>query len=382
VTRDDLREALAHPNTQAFLAVIDRGEHGPHALSPERYRTLYGGTTFAAPPWEHPRRKVTAGRWTSTAAGRGQFLAATWDALVARYQFPDFSPECQDEAMVALIHGRKALADVLAGRFEEAIGKCAREWASLPGSPYGQPTLTMDEARAVYLERGGTLSTQAPEPDFDPDSLATEHYEGPEPYRYTPQEPRKSTQETAMPLPLAPIAIAAAQAFLPRLVDLIPALGAAFGSGSEVQKRNVAAATMVADAVTKTLGEPNLQAAIERMEADPGALAQAREAVTSILPTLVEAGGGGLEGARKAAESQSGDWRKLVFSLPFVGLVAFLPTIWAVVAAAVFRASWLLEMDPQMRGTVIGFVMGTIAGGIVMYVYGASMTKGAATNPK
>ena len=85
MTRDDLREALAHPNTQAFLAVIDRGEHGPHALSPERYRTLYGGTTFAAPPWEHPRRKVTAGRWTSTAAGRGQFLAATWDALVARY---------------------------------------------------------------------------------------------------------------------------------------------------------------------------------------------------------------------------------------------------------------------------------------------------------
>lgn len=73
-----------------------------------------------------------------------------------------------------------------------------------------------------------------------------------------------------MPLPSPPIAIAAAQAFLPRLLDLIPALGAAFGSGSEVQKRNVAAATMVADAVTKTLGEPNLQAAIERMEADPG----------------------------------------------------------------------------------------------------------------
>lgn len=48
MTRDDLREALAHPNMQAFLAVIDRGEHGPHALSPERYRTLYGGTTFAA----------------------------------------------------------------------------------------------------------------------------------------------------------------------------------------------------------------------------------------------------------------------------------------------------------------------------------------------
>ena len=66
-----------------------------------------------------------------------------------------------------------------------------------------------------------------------------------------------------------------------------------------------------------------------------------------------------------------------MFSLPFVGILVFVPTIWAVVAAAVFRASWLLEMDPQMRGTVIGFVMGTIAGGIVMYVYGASMTKSA-----
>ncbi len=185
-----------------------------------------------------------------------------------------------------------------------------------------------------------------------------------------------------MPLPLAPIAIAAAQAFLPRLIEMIPALGAAFGSGSEVQKRNVAAATMVAQAVQETVQAPNLQAAIERMEADPDVLARARAAVTAILPTLVEAGGGGLKGAREAAASQSGDWRKLVFSLPFIGILAFVPTIWAVVAAAVFRASWLLEMDPQMRGTVIGFVMGTIAGGIVMYVYGASMTKGAATNPK
>lgn len=180
-----------------------------------------------------------------------------------------------------------------------------------------------------------------------------------------------------MAAPLIPIAIAAAQAFLPRLVELIPALGAAFGSGSDTQKRNVAAAAMIADVVTKTVGEPNLQAAISKIETEPAKLAEVRAAVADILPTLVEAGGGGIKGAREAASAQSGDWRKLIFSLPFVAMLLFIPTIWAVVAAAVFKAPWLLELDAQMRGTVIGFVMGTVAGSIVMYVYGASMTKSA-----
>ena len=361
MTRADLRAALAHPNVAAFLAVIDLGEHGPNADSPDRYRTMYGGVTFDDYA-DHPRRPQTAAGITSTAAGRGQFLSKTWDGLVRLWGFEDFSPPCQNEAMVALIAGRRALDDVKAGRFEEAIAKCAREWASLPGSPYGQPTLTMERARARYLERGGYLSA-APIPDFNPDSLETERYDQP---------------EAAMPAPLVPIAIAAANAFLPRLGELIPGLGALLGSGSEVQKRNVAAAAMIAEVVTKTVGEPNLQAAIERIEREPEKLAEVRAAVADILPTLVEAGGGGIKGARDANDAQSGDWRKLIFSLPFVGIVLFTPAIWAVVAASVFKASWLLEMDPQLRGTVIGFVMGTLAGSICGYVFGSSMTKAPA----
>ena len=373
--RAPLRAALGHQNVRAFLAVIDLGEHGPNAESLDRYRTIYGGEKFDAPPWEHPRRKVKAGEWTSSAAGRGQFLAATWDGLLKQYGFPDFSPACQDEAMVALIIGRGALEDVLAGRLEAALAKCSKEWASLPGSPYGQPTITLDDARWRYLARGGQLSGT---PGFNPDTLATEHYGEAVTESTIRPVPSADEQEAHnMPAPLIPIAIAAAQAFLPRLIELIPALGAAFGSGSEVQKRNVAAASMVAEAVTRTVQAPNLQAAIEELERSPAKLAEARAAVSELLPTLVEAGGGGIKGARDAATAQSGDWRKLVFSLPFVGILVFVPTIWAVVAAAVFRAPWLLELDAQMRGTVIGFVMGTIAGGIVMYVYGASMTKSA-----
>lgn len=370
MNRAGLRDALSHANVQAFLAVIDLGEHGPHADDPDRYRTMYGGGKFDAPPWEHPRQKVTANGWTSSAAGRGQFLATTWDSL-SDYGFEDFSPACQDEAMVALLVRRKALADVIAGRFDEAIGKCAKEWASLPGAPYGQPTLTLEEARRRYEERGGAYE----------DTLATEHYGDTVTESTVRPIPSADKQEAHnMAAPLIPIAIAAAQAFLPRLVELIPTLGAAFGSGSEVQKRNVAAATMIAEAVTKTAGEPNLQAAIEKIERDPVMLTEVRQAVNDILPTLVEAGGGGIKGARDAASAQSGDWRKLVFSLPFVGIILFTPAIWAVVAASVFKASWLLEMDPQLRGTVIGFVMGTLAGSICGYVFGSSMTKAPTQN--
>ena len=123
MNRAGLQDALSHPNVAAFLAVIDLGEHGPNADSPDRYRTMFGGGKFDAPPWEHPRRPVKAGDYTSTAAGRGQFLAGTWKDLVVQYAFPDFSPACQDEAIVALIYRRGALADVIAGRIKVAIAK-------------------------------------------------------------------------------------------------------------------------------------------------------------------------------------------------------------------------------------------------------------------
>jgi len=377
VNRADLRAALAHPNVLAFNAVRDLGEHGPNADSPDRYRTMFGGEQFDAPPWEHPRRKITRNGITSTAAGGPQFLAGTWDDMVRAYGFEDFSPGCQEEAAVGLYARRGALEDIIAGRFEEAIRKCAKEWASLPGSPYGQPTLTMEAARDRYLERGGFLSAA------DPDAWQRDERYGDRVTESTTRPIPSADEQEAhnMAAPLIPIAIAAAQAFLPRLAELIPGLGAVLGSGSEVQKRNVAAAAMIADAVTKTVGEPNLQAAIEQIERDPAKLAEVRQVVSDILPTLVEAGGGGIKGAREHAEAQSGDWRKLIFSLPFVGIILFTPAIWAVVAASVFRADWLLVMDPQLRGTVIGFVMGTLAGSICGYVFGSSMSKAPAAQP-
>ena len=93
--------------------------------------------------------------WTSTAAGAYQFLARVWDETARIMGLGDFSPGNQDLAAVGRIAARGALPDVLAGRFESAVRKCAWEWASLPGSPYGQPTISMERAKAIYLERRG-----------------------------------------------------------------------------------------------------------------------------------------------------------------------------------------------------------------------------------
>ena len=147
VTDDDVQDL----NVQAFLRVVRRGEGTSDAGG---YARLYGGgkfTSFA----DHPRQKVTAGRYTSTAAGAYQAKQSTWDETAKLMGLQDFSPWSQDKFAVGRIAARGALDDVRAGRFADAVAKCALEWASLPGSPYGQPTISMDTARDVYAGAGG-----------------------------------------------------------------------------------------------------------------------------------------------------------------------------------------------------------------------------------
>lgn len=155
---NNLKIALENKNVFAFLRML---RHGEGTLSIDGYRIMFGGDRFDS-YMDHPRvavtRKLGGKPITSTAAGAYQFLSRTWDGLVKQYGFKDFSPANQDLAAVALIKGRKALEDVIDGRFEQAILKCNKEWASLPGSPYGQPVVTMLKAMQVYESSGGTYS--------------------------------------------------------------------------------------------------------------------------------------------------------------------------------------------------------------------------------
>lgn len=142
---------VAHPNVQAFLRVIRRGEG---TADEGGYSRLFGGGTFSSFA-NHPNIKVSKSGYVSTAAGAYQFLTSTWRETARIMNLADFSPANQDKGAVGRIAARGALDDIKAGRLAQAIRKCGREWASLPGSPYGQPVISMATAAAVYAAAGG-----------------------------------------------------------------------------------------------------------------------------------------------------------------------------------------------------------------------------------
>jgi muramidase (phage lysozyme) len=149
---------VANRNVQAFLQVLRNGEG---TAGPNGYRTLFGGGLFEGFA-THPNIKVTrtmGGRaLTSTAAGAYQFLKSTWDETARIMGLRDFSPGAQDLGAVGRIAARGALDDVKAGRFDVAIFKVAKEWASMPGSPYGQPVISLTRARGIYANAGGAFA--------------------------------------------------------------------------------------------------------------------------------------------------------------------------------------------------------------------------------
>ena len=300
-----LIDALENPNVRAFLRML---RHGEGTAADNGYRVQFGGGLFASFA-DHPRQPITRNLGgkpiTSTAAGAYQFLARTWDGLVKQYGFADFGPKNQDLAAVALIAGRGALADVVAGRFEQAVIKCNREWASLPGSPYGQPVVTMARARKEYEDHGGAYAAVDLQP-FTTMAAAI------------PVTPIATTppQEPAM----APFVAAV----LPSLIDLVPKLGKLFSSGSETADRNVKAAEIVVAAAKEAIGARNEQELLETLQADPAAAQLVRQAIESVWFKVDEVGGG-IQAAREANEKYAtpgaaGFWMNPAFWLSLVML--------------------------------------------------------------
>lgn len=144
---------VAQKNLKAFLIMIQYSEG---TLGKDAYRKLYGGGLFDDLS-KHPNRPVSKWGLTSTAAGAYQILNKTWQGLSQKLKLTDFSPQNQDRAAIELIARRKALDDVMAGRFAQAIAKCRKEWASLPGAGYNQSEKTPKALALVYKAAGGTL---------------------------------------------------------------------------------------------------------------------------------------------------------------------------------------------------------------------------------
>lgn len=150
-------------NRQAFLRMLrvsegTAGEGGYNALFgwPAKGRSFYN---YA----DHPRRFFDytdkAGKTIKTsAAGAYQITATTFDDVAPRLGVDDFTPASQDAIALELIRQRGALADIDAGRFESAVSKVRRVWASLPGAGYNQPERDITTLAQAYARAGGTFA--------------------------------------------------------------------------------------------------------------------------------------------------------------------------------------------------------------------------------
>ena|SRR6187402_1627101 len=132
-----------HVNVKKFLMLITHTEGTDRQGTP--YNELFGLTNFVGYE-SHPNILIKSKNYRSTAAGRYQILRETWRYLKKKYPQLTFSPEDQDSMAVILIKEQGAFDLVKAGKWEEAILKTNDCWASLPGSPYGQPTHSMASA--------------------------------------------------------------------------------------------------------------------------------------------------------------------------------------------------------------------------------------------
>ena len=181
------------------------------------------------------------------------------------------------------------------------------------------------------------------------------------------------TAPTAAPkqehsMPLAPVIAAV----LPSIIEAVPKLGRLFGSGSEVAERNVKAAELVVETVRGATGALNAQDAAEKLAADPAAVQAASKAIDAIWYELTEAGGGGIDGARKAdaAASARGD---ILHSPSFWVTLALLPLVYLVVGSVV--GLWGTEWPADVRAAIGTAVVSLIVGGAAGYYWGQTTSR-------
>lgn len=141
-------------NLQAFLMLITKTEGTDKQGTP--YNEIFGYDNFYDFS-KHPQIRrtffnpKTKKNDFSTAAGRYQINYPTYKML----GMTSFTPEAQDAGAIKLIKQNGAYGDVISGRFETAINKTNKVWASLPGSPYKQPTYTMKAALEFIAKYSG-----------------------------------------------------------------------------------------------------------------------------------------------------------------------------------------------------------------------------------
>jgi len=207
-----------------------------------------------------------------------------------------------------------------------------------------------------------------------------------------PPAPAPAEEPTAMPTvsqvldsPLTRFALAAVNPLLGAVPELVH-LFTDKATGQTVPERNTAAGlkmVQVAQAALQAAGHdiPNAQAVAETVAASPEARSVVREALMGAYYDIAvsEAGGGGIEGARKAdvAVAQAGD---MLHSPSFWIALTLLPLVYLIVGSligVVGSATW----SDDVRAGLAGSLISAIVGGLVGYYYGQTTSRNRSAAP-
>lgn len=150
--RDYYQSLLSNPNVQRALASIRAAEGTARYADP--YSVGFGGRRIADLS-DHPGvlssfRDNSGRRSKTSAAGAYQTLSSSWGDMERKLGLTDFSPRSQDIAAVGLLDRAGALDNVLSGDIDGFVRDANGTWASLPGSPYNQPTRSKSFMRNAW----------------------------------------------------------------------------------------------------------------------------------------------------------------------------------------------------------------------------------------
>ena len=158
-------------------------------------------------------------------------------------------------------------------------------------------------------------------------------------------------------------------ALLPTIVGMIPSLAKVFTDGTSVQDRNIAVAQKVGDLLVQATQAPNLQGAVESMQADPSVLEAAKKAVETEFYSLIEAGGGGITGARQynIEVSTNAFWRMPAFWISLILMPLLYGTVYLVLTGG-------QDFSGELRAAIASSVVTGILGGVIGFWLGSSFT--------
>lgn len=164
---DFLLNAVNDVNIKALQTAIRKCE-GTDA--PDGFNYLFGSSIHNTRRFtdmsHHPNQKFPFGKDNfSDAAGAYQIMYATEQGLIKQLvsfgmtieEATRFDEATQNLKCVLLFSNHNCCQRIMNGDFDYAIGILNKTWASLPGSPYGQPTHDITEVTQWYQAASGNI---------------------------------------------------------------------------------------------------------------------------------------------------------------------------------------------------------------------------------